>query len=77
MAMPTSIRIPDTLMERITREIDSGSFNSVSDFMIYTARFYCDLKDLERTLDNPSGYGDLESWLQHCAQIYVDSQKKV
>lgn len=76
MSLPTSIRIPDSLMERINSEIESGSFNSTSDFMIYCARFYCDLKDLERALDKPSEYGDLETWLQHCAQIFVDSQKK-
>ncbi len=77
MAAPTSVRIPDYIAGRIAREVEAGNFNSTSDFLIYAARFYCDLKDLEAALNDPSGYDDLESWLHHCSEIYMRSQKRV
>lgn len=76
MAIPTSVRIPDYIANRISNEVESGNFNSTSDFLIYAARFYCDLKDLESVMQNPSSYGDMESWLHHCSQIYMESQRK-
>jgi len=42
------IRIPKGTSDRIDKFLENGEFQSYSDFMVYSARFYLDLKEKDK-----------------------------